>query len=100
MIALTRIRECSPKLRTLGCIRFNFVIQSTRRRVDIKIHLFSFQSTFSIHYLFTRLFNFLQESWRCNFLGLEANAVIPMHVLESDLYVTLDIKVCNMLHWI
>lgn len=39
-----------------------------------------------------------EESWRCNFLGLKTNAIIPSHIFESDLYVILDIKeqVCSV----
>ena len=33
----------------------------------------------------------LQDSWRCNFLGLAPEVDIPSHVLSSDLFVLLDI---------
>ena len=32
-----------------------------------------------------------QDSFRCNFLGLEKGVEIPSHVLQSDLFVLVDI---------
>lgn len=32
-----------------------------------------------------------QDSWKCNFLGLHAGAVLPVHVQNSDLHVCVDV---------
>ena len=37
-------------------------------------------------------FLLLQDSWKCNFLGLVDTAEVPAHVLSTKLYVLIDIK--------